>query len=184
MSLSDAGPITRRKRDELGEFGMTGTTHEPHRWLFRATVVDKAGAMTSIASAFSNRGVSIDSIVAHGAQETPGATGSVVITFRCGEAEKEKLRRELQRLSKVIELDEHVYLQDYLREGAVLLVKPDPKAFELVENNYAVMWDLIKNESIGRTYFVAGAPNQVDPLVDDLLEAELLADIVYAIITI
>ena len=155
-----------------------------HRWLFRVIAVNKPGAMTSIASAFSNRGVSIDSIVAHGSEETPDENGTVVITFRCSEEDKEKVRREIERLSKVIRVEEHVYLQDYLRKGAVLLVAPDPEAFRMVESAENVNWDLIKDESIGRTYFVAGAPNQVDPLIESLLAADLVLDIVYAIITI
>jgi len=160
------------------------SAEQQHRWLFRAIVVNKVGAMTSIASAFSNRGISIDSVVAHGSEETPTDTGTVLITFRCNEADKEKVRREVERLTKVIRLEEHVYLQDYLRKGAVLLVKPEARAFEIIESNAGVTWDLIKDESIGRTYFIAGAPNQVDPLVEALLAAGLVADIVYAIITI
>jgi len=155
-----------------------------HRWLFRAIVVNKAGAMTSIASAFSNRGISMDSIVAHGSEETPTDTGTVLITFRCTEADKEKVRREIERLSKVIRLEEHVYLQDYLRKGAVLLVKSDPAAAKMVESTKGITWDVIKDESIGRTYFIAGPPNQMDPLIEALLAAELVVDIVYAIITI
>lgn len=160
------------------------TTDEEHRWLFRAIVINKVGAMTSIASAFSNRGISVDSIVAHGSEETPGETGTVLITFRCAEEDKEKVRREVERLSKVIRLEEHVYLQDYLRKGAVLLVKPDPRAIDLIESHKDVSWDLIKDESIGRTYFIAGAPNQVDPVIESLLAADLALDVVYAIITI
>ena len=160
------------------------TSDTEHRWLFRAIVVNKVGAMTSIASAFSNRGISVDSIVAHGSEETPSETGTVLITFRCAEEDKETVRREVERLSKVIRLEEHVYLQDYLRKGAVLLVKPDPRAIDLIESHQDVSWDLIKDESIGRTYFIAGAPNQVDPVIESLLAAGLALDVVYATITI
>jgi hypothetical protein len=160
------------------------TSDTGHRWLFRAIVVNKVGAMTSIASAFSNRGISVDSVVAHGSEETPGEAGTVLITFRCAEEDKEKVRREVERLSKVIRLEEHVYLQDYLRKGAVLLVKPDARAIDLIESHKDVSWDLIKDESIGRTYFIAGAPNQVDPVIDSLLAHDLVLDVVYATITI
>lgn len=160
------------------------TTANQHRWLFRVIAVNKPGAMTSIASAFSNRGVSIDSIVAHGSEETPDENGTVVITFRCSEEDKEKVRREIERLSKVIRVEEHVYLQDYLRKGAVLLVKPGPEGVHMVESAENIDWDLIKDESIGRTYFIAGAPSQVDPLIESLLAAGFVLDIVYAIITI
>ena len=48
---------------------------EKSRWVFRAHVVDRAGALTSIASAFSNEGVSIDTIVGHGFEERAGVDG-------------------------------------------------------------------------------------------------------------
>jgi len=159
-------------------------SNDRQRWLFRATVADRAGALTSIAAAFSNRGINIDSIVAHGAEETPGGTGAVVVTFRGTEEEKEKVRREVARLPKVRRLDEHVYLQDYLRKAAVMLVKPEQAALRIVEGSGGVTCDLIKDESVGRTYFIAGPPNQVDPVIESLLSDGFLVDIVYTIIAL
>ena len=57
-------------------------------WVFRAHVVDRAGALTSIASAFSNEGVSIDTVVGHGVEKRAGVDGSVVLTFSCSEPDK------------------------------------------------------------------------------------------------
>ena len=86
---------------------MKMSNREMYRWVFRAHVLDRAGALTSIASAFSNEGVSIDTIVGHGFEERAGVDGSVVLTFYCSEAEKDKMVRKVQRLSKVIQLEEH-----------------------------------------------------------------------------
>ena len=52
-------------------------------WVFRAHVMNRAGALTSIASAFSNEGISIDTVVGHGTEEHAGVDGSVVLTFFC-----------------------------------------------------------------------------------------------------
>ena len=163
---------------------MVEPSASPGRWLFRATVANKAGAMTSIASAFSNRGISIDSIVGHGAEETPGDTGTVLVTFRCTEEEKEILSREIRRLSKVLRLEEHVYREDYLRKGVILLIKPEATDSHLMESNKAVTWELIKDELIGRTYFLSGPPYQVDPIVERLIADGSVLDVVYAIVTL
>lgn len=163
---------------------MESPSESKGRWLLRATVVNKAGAMTSIASAFSNRGISIDSLVGHGADETPGDTGTVLVVFRCTEEEKEVLSREVRRLSKVIRLEEHVYREDYLRKGAVLLLRPEATEQRLLTPDQTVTWELIKDELIGRTYFLSGPPHQVDPIIEDLLADGLVLDIVYAIVTL
>ena len=47
---------------------------EKKHWVFRVGVADRAGALTSIASAFSNRGISIETVVGHGTAY-PGALG-------------------------------------------------------------------------------------------------------------
>jgi hypothetical protein len=163
---------------------MLESTSTLKRWLFRTTVVNKAGAMTSIASTFSNHGISIDSIVGHGAEETPGDSGTVLVTCRCSDPEKEVLSREIKRLSKVLQLEEHVYREDYLRKGAMLLIKPGTDISHLIGANGAVNWELIKDEIIGHTYFLSGPPYLVDPIIDELLADGLLLDIVYAVITL
>ncbi|MCK7502728.1 MAG: ACT domain-containing protein [Desulfobacterales bacterium] len=67
-------------------------------WVFRAHVVDRAGALTSIASAFSNEGVSIDTVVGHGSEAKAGTDGSVVLTFCCSHEEKDRMVRKIKRL--------------------------------------------------------------------------------------
>ena len=49
------------------------------QWVFRAHVLDRAGALTSIASAFSNEGISIDTVVGHGFEKRAHVDGSVEI---------------------------------------------------------------------------------------------------------
>ena len=74
---------------------------ERQHWVFRAHVADRAGALTSIASAFSNEGISIDTVVGHGTDERTLVGGSVVLTFYCTEEEKDIMVRKIRRLSKV-----------------------------------------------------------------------------------
>ena len=85
---------------------MSDNISENSHWVFRAHVIDRAGALTSIASAFSNEGVSIDTVVGHGFEERAGVDGSVILTFYCSELEKDVMVRKVKRLSKVRQLED------------------------------------------------------------------------------
>lgn len=91
------------------------------QWVFRAHVLDRAGALTSIASAFSNEGISIDTVVGHGFEKRAHVDGSVVLTFNCSLKDKDKMVRKVRRLSKVIELEERPYESQKLRKSVILL---------------------------------------------------------------
>ena len=60
-------------------------------WFFRIWAYDRAGALTSIASAFSNGGISVESVVGHGADKSAGCDGTVLIAFKCSESEKDAI---------------------------------------------------------------------------------------------
>ena len=96
------------------------TDTEKRHWVFRAHVLDRAGALTSIASAFSNEGISIDTVVGHGLEAHAGVDGSVVMTFWCDAREKDIMVRKIRRLSKVTGLEEHPYESQSLRKSAIV----------------------------------------------------------------
>ena len=50
---------------------------DKYHWVFRVHVVDRAGALTSIASAFSNEGINIGTVVGHGLGVVFGALGAI-----------------------------------------------------------------------------------------------------------
>ncbi len=74
-------------------------------WMITSHVVDRAGALTSVASAFSNRTINIDTVIAHGTDEQEGPNGRVMITFWATEAEKEMMLRITKRLSKITRVE-------------------------------------------------------------------------------
>ena len=93
---------------------------EKKHWVFRVHLADRAGALTSIASAFSNRGISIDTVVGHGSRYTSRHDGTVVVTFWCTESEKDEIVRVVSRLSKITGLEEHAYASEILRKSALI----------------------------------------------------------------
>jgi len=160
--------------------------NEPQRnhWVFRAHVQDRAGALTSIASAFSNEGVSIDTVVGHGVEEQAGVDGSVVLTFCCSEAEKDKMVRKVKRLTKVTGLEEHPYESQSLRKSAIILATRELKPQDVVGENAFLTSELIKKDHHGRIYLLAGSPSDLDPVLEKLEKAGVVRDIVYSVLSL
>ena len=151
-------------------------------WVFRAHVYDRSGALTSIASAFSNEGVSIDTVVGHGFEERAGVDGSVVLTFCCGEEDKDKMVRKVKRLSKVIALEEHPYESENLRKSTLILTARRLKPHDVAGETLFLTSELVNEDARGWTYFLAGSPSELDPVLEKLEAAGVVKDIVYSVV--
>lgn len=151
-------------------------------WIFRAHVMDRAGALTSIASAFSNEGVSIDTVVGHGFEERAGVDGSVVLTFCCSEQDKDKMVRKIKRLSKVIGLEEHPYDSQHLRKSAVIHTTRRLRPRDVAGQTTFLTSELVKKDGNGFTYLLAGSPSELDPILQQLEAEGIVTDIVYSIL--
>ena len=157
---------------------------ERNRWVFRAHVIDRAGALTSIASAFSNEGVSIDTVVGHGFEERAGVDGSVVLTFNGSQAEKDKMVRKVKRLSKVKQLEEHPYESQSLRKSALIRTTRELKPQDVVGETAFLTSELVKQDARGWTYLLAGSPSDLDPILERLEIAGVVKDIVYSVLSL
>ena len=157
---------------------------EQSHWVFRAHVMDRAGALTSIASAFSNEGVSIDTVVGHGFVERAGVDGSVVLTFYCSEAEKDIMVRKVKRLSKVTDLEEHPYESQSLRKSVIVRTDRELKPQDVVGENAFLTSELVKQDIHGWTYLLAGSPSDLDPVLERLEVDHVIKDIVYAVLSL
>ncbi|MBM4037547.1 MAG: hypothetical protein FJ290_03450 [Planctomycetes bacterium] len=161
-----------------------GTEQDKKHWVFRVGLADRAGALTSIASAFSNRGISIDTVVGHGAAYGASHDGTVVVTFWCTEAEKDEIVRVVQRLSKVTHLEEHPYDSQSLRKSALLHTTRRLTPRDVAGRETFLTCELTReNKEAGLyTYFVAGPPNEFDPIVTRFAEEGILQDVVYSVV--
>ena len=153
-------------------------------WVFRAHVIDRAGALTSIASAFSNEGVSIDTVVGHGFEERAGVDGSVVLTFCCSEGEKDVMVRKVKRLGKVISLQEHPYEAQHLRKSAIILTTRLLMPRDLAGEEAVLTTELVCHDANGWTYFLAASPSELDPVLETLETAGIVKDIIYSIVSL
>ena len=151
-------------------------------WVFRVGLADRAGALTSIASAFSNRGISIDTVVGHGAAYGATHDGTLVATFWCTEAEKDEIVRVVERLSKVTTLEEHPYDSQSLRKSALLHTTRRLTPRDVAGRETFLTCELMKDEAGTCTYFVAGPPSEFDPIVSRFAEEGILKDVVYSVV--
>lgn len=151
-------------------------------WVFRVDVADRAGALTSIASAFSNRGISIETLVGHGAAYPGAGGGAVIVTFWCDQSEKDEIVRVVQRLSKVVHLEEHPYDSESLRKGAIVRVGRRLLPPDVAGRETFLTCELMAVERGKYRYFLAGAPSELDPVLNRLASEGVLEDIVYAVI--
>jgi len=160
---------------------MADSQDEQH-WVFRVHLADRAGALTSIASAFSNRGISIETVVGHGATHTSSHDGTVVAAFWCTEEEKDEIVRVVKRLSKVLSLEEHPYDSDSLRKSAMVHVTRKLTPRDVAGRETFLTCELMEEKREAYTYFLAGSPSELDPVLARLGEEGILSDIVYAVV--
>ena len=159
-------------------------TAEKKHWVFRARVYDRTGALTSIASAFSNEGVSIDTVVGHGFEERAGVDGSVVLTFWCTEAEKDVMVRKVGRLSKVIDLQEHPYESQSLRKTALIRTTRRLVPRDVAGDESFLTSELLGQDAHGWCYLLAGSPSEMDPVLEKLETSGTVKDIIYSILSL
>ncbi len=157
---------------------------EKNHWVFRAHVLDRSGALTSIASAFSNEGVSIDTVVGHGSEVLAGTDGSVVLTFCCSEEEKDRMVRKVRRLSKVTRLQEHPYESQSLRKSAIIMTNRELKPIDVVGEIAFLTSELVKADANGWTYLLAGSPSDLDPVLERLETGGVVKDIIYSVLSL
>ncbi len=151
-------------------------------WVFRVHLADRAGALTSIASAFSNRGISIDTVIGHGAAHTTSHDGTVIVTFWCTQSEKDAIVRIVRRLSKITGLEEHPYESEILRKSALIHVSRKLTPRDVAGRETFLTCELIREDDGVYMYFLAGSPNELDPILKRFMDQDILADIVYSVV--
>lgn len=153
-------------------------------WLFIVRVQDKPGVLTRMASVFSNRGVSLDSITGHGA--LGNILGTLIITLRATEKKKNELERTLRRVNDITSVMVYDYNHAHLRKSSLVCLKA---GFEEMKKKW-IDWqeetglELVKSGEGDSVYLITGKPITVDALVEKLIKEELLLDIVSSTIAV
>jgi len=123
-------------------------------------------------------------VASAGFEQRAGVDGSVVLTFCCSEAEKDKMVRKVKRLSKVIQLKEHLYESQSLRKSALILCDRELKPCDVVGEKAFLTTELVKTDSHGWTYLLAGSPSDLDPVLERLEAEGSVKDVIYSVLSL
>lgn len=150
------------------------------RWVFVVRALDKPGTLTATAAAFSNRGVSLESILASGIAPTTLEDGRLILIFRATSEKKALLQRTLERLSIIFQVDAYTYEDERLR--AIAVAKLSPTAVIAPPQNYSV--EDIATTDTGQTVMLTGAPPLIETAISELRDQGHLQDVVMSYITV
>lgn len=75
-------------------------------WALRIEVLDVAGALTSVSAVFSNSAINIGTIAGCGKAHDENDRSFVTITFMADKSEKQILLRKIERLTKVVDIEQ------------------------------------------------------------------------------
>ena len=144
------------------------------RWIFLITVKNRPGALAAITALFAERGVSLDSVVAHDSGQTQDSFGVVTLTFRAGAARKENLARLLARLAIVQGVREYRYDdEEHARKSAFARVALS--ADDLVRAlPPGVLCDIVSVTEDETLALLLGPPVLLDTALSELADRGLL----------
>lgn len=150
------------------------------RWVLVARALDKPGTLTATAAVFSSRGISLESILASGIAPTTVENGRLILIFRATPEKQALLKRTLERLSIIFQVD--VYTYDDVRLRAIAVAKLTPDAAIAPHDQYSV--EEITQTATQRIVMLTGTPPTVDAAISQLRTAEHLKDVVMSYITV
>ena len=149
------------------------------RWVFVVRALDRPGTLTATAAVFSNRGVSLESILASGIAPTTLENGRLILIFRATAAKQALLQRTLERLSIIFQVDAYTYDDERLR--AIAVAKLSSAAIAPTAD-YSV--ETIATTASGRIVMLTGAPAVIETAISQLRKQDSLQDVVVSYITV
>jgi acetolactate synthase small subunit len=151
------------------------------RWVFVVKALDKPGTLTAAAAAFSNRGVSLESILGTGIDPNTAEDGRIIFTFRATKDKQLLLLRTLQRLSSVFQVDAYTYDDERLRAVAIAKLHLSAKVAN-DDDGYTV--ETIAQTDTERLVMLTGTPPSVERAVAQFRQQHFLQDVVMSYIAI
>jgi len=157
---------------------------DEQRWVFVVRSLDRPGALTSAASVFSNRGVSLEGILGSGIDSNSTEDARLIITFQATATKKETLRRVLERLSAVVSVDAYAYDASNLRAIATTRLHND--ALPLLEQNLrdGVQFEIISTQGEESMVLLKGHTAAVEQILCHLRQKKALLDVVMTAIAL
>ncbi len=151
------------------------------RWVFVVRALNKPGTVTAAAAVFSNRGVSLESILGSGIDAASEDDGRLLFSFRTSEEKQELLKRSLERLPHIFKVDAYPYEDDRLRAIAVAKLVPEARLNRDTEELYI---ETISRSKTSSLLLLSGGTNAVEEAITHFREQQQLKDVVMSTITV
>ena len=145
------------------------------RWLFVVRALDRPGTLTAAAAVFSNRGVSLEGILGSGIAPNTVEDGRLIFSFRATEAKQALLKKALERLPSVFQVDAYSYEDERLRAIAVARLSQTVK---LTNDDDGYFVETIGQTERDRIVMITGTPIAVDNAMAQFREQGQLKDVV------
>lgn len=146
------------------------------RWVFAVKSLDRPGTLTAAAGVFSNRGVSLETVLGSGLSFAGGDGGRFILSFRTTERKMDMLRRALARLSGVLEVEAYPFSSEQLTAIAYLRLNCPCQEFPFSEVRVEVL------EATGLTLLLTGSAIAVEQVVESLRQGEQLEQVTFSIL--
>ena len=149
------------------------------RWVFVIKSQDQPGVLTTATSVFSNRGVSLETILGSGGSVTGTEEGRFVLSFRASKRQQELLLRTLERLSAVKQVQVYPYTSPQLRAIAVVRLA---QGMEVTAKDVQV--EVIDADSQSQTLLLTGSTSIVEQMVEQFQSQNRLLDVALSIVAV
>lgn len=134
------------------------------KWIFSLKLRNSAGVLSSLTALFADRGVSIESLTAHGGGPA-GTSGTATLTFAASEARKSHLARLLGRLESVLALAEFRYDDAaHARKSTLARVPLAPGTLK-TQVPSGVLCDVVSSDETSTLALLLGPPAVLDALL-------------------
>ena len=151
------------------------------RWVFVVQSLNKPGTLTAAAAVFSNRGVSLEGVLGSGIDSTTVDGGRILFCFRATEPKQAMLKRAIERLSSIFQVDAYAYEDERLRVIAVAKLTPEARVGNDSEELYV---ETISRDSAASLLLLSGRATAVEAAIADFREQQQLQDVVISAITV
>jgi len=151
-----------------------------NRWMFVIRALNHPGTLTAAAAVFSNRGVSLEGFLGSGVDTTTVADGRLLFSFRATQAKRDLLKRSLERLPSIFQVDAYPYDDERLRAIAIAKLTLDAQ----VEATEHLHVETILCTADSQLLLLSGETGVVESAIARLRQQQQLKDVVMSAITV
>lgn len=151
------------------------------RWVFVVRALNKPGTITASAAVFSNRGVSLEGILGSGIDATAIEDGRLLFRFKATEQKQDLLKRSLERLPSIFQVDAYRYEDKRLRAIALAQLVPEAR---LNHDSEDLSIETISRNGVSSLLLLSGGTMAVEDAIAHFRQRQQLKDVVMSAITV